>query len=352
MSRQGLVVLAAATALALAGCSAVQSTVIDHSVIAVGVDVSYTGAGPASPDATVADLAVGAATLSGFSYLDATGQSVPDPGFGRIAVVSEEPFVVRYTIAEGLAWSDGVGIDGVDLMLDWVARAHPYAGAPFGSLPDLSLSGARAVQLSSDRKSLDITFSSDTGDWQDAFRAPLPAHAVATRAFGSTSPEAAKDAVIEAIDAAADGDVAALAKLSAAWASTFELDEDAPPASGPYEVVSASADLVELEVNAAYAGSRSPTYAEIELRDVGSAAAAVQALSIGEIDIVQVAPDDALITVLGRISADWRLLGPTASPTVLVGWFHREIDGVEPGQTELGALWNPWAWTPYVPPEV
>lgn len=352
MLRQGLAALAAASALALAGCSVDASTVIDHSVVSVGIDVPYTGVGPASPDATVADLAVGAATLTGFSYVDAQGRSVPDTGFGRMRVVSEDPFVVRYTVADGLAWSDGVGIDGVDLMLDWVARAHPYAGVRFGSLPDLALAGTRSVTLSSDRKSLDIEFSSETTRWNEAFRAPLPAHAIATRAFDSASPEAAKDAVIEAIDQARGGDVAALANLAGAWASAFELEGEVPPASGPYAIVSADAGLVELETNAAYEGPRAPTFAAIELRNLGSAAAAVQALSIGEIDIVQVAPSDPLRTVLGRISADRRMLGPTDAPTVMVGWFHRDIDHIEPGPPELGALWNPWAWAPYVPPEI
>ena len=352
MLRKGLVALTAASALVLAGCASAPSTVIDHSVVSVGVDVPYTGVGPASPDASALDLAVGAATLAGFSHLDAEGRSVPDAGFGRITVVSQEPFVVRYTVADGLAWSDGVGIDGVDLMLDWVARAHPYAGVRFGSLADSALAGARSVSLSSDRKSLDIEFSAEPASWREAFRAPLPAHAIAARAFDSSSPEAAKDAVVAAVAAAADGDRAALADLATAWASAFELDEPAPPASGPYEIASASAGHIELVVNDRYSGTRSPTYAAVELWDLGAPAAAVQALSIGELDIVQVAPSDELRAVLGRISADRRLLGPADAPTLLVGWFHRDVDHVDPGPTELGALWNPWAWAPYVPPEI
>jgi len=352
MLRQGLVALVAASALVLTGCASSQSNVIADSVVAVGLDVPYTGVGPASPDATVADIAVGIATLGGFSYLDADGRSVEDPGFGRMRVVSEEPFVVRYTVADGLAWSDGVGIDGVDLLLDWVARAHPYAGARFGSLPDLALSGARSVRLSSDRKSLDIEFSAETTAWREAFRSPLPAHEIATRAYGAVSPEAAKDAVIAAVDAAADGDTAALAELAAAWAATFELGADLPASSGPYELASADARLVELTVNERYAGDRAPSYERVELHDLGTPAAAVQALSIGELDIVQVSPSDELRAVLGRIGADRRLLGPAEAPTLMVGWFHREIDRVEPGRAPLGALWDPWGWTPYVPPEV
>ena len=352
MLRKGLVALVAAGALALAGCAGGQSSVIDHSLVAVGLDVAYTGVGPASPDATAADLAVGAATLAGFSYLDERGRSVPDPSFGRVSVVSEDPFVVRYTVADSLAWSDGVGVDGVDLMLDWVARGHPYAGTSFGSTPDLALSGARSVRLSADRKSLDIEFSAETSGWSEAFRAPLPAHAIAIRAFGSSSPEAAKDEVIAAVDAAEAGDASALRRLAAAWSSSFALDGPALPASGPYAIDSASAHFVGLAANPRYVGIRQPTYESVELWQLGSAGAAVQALAIGELDIVQVAPDDDLRGVLGRISADRRLIGPTDSPALLVGWFHREVDHVEPGPLPLGALWNPWAWAPYVPSEI
>ncbi|MBO9578033.1 MAG: hypothetical protein J7480_04605 [Microbacteriaceae bacterium] len=339
--------LVAASALALSGCSAPGSAVVDGSSIAVGLDVPYTGVGPASPDATAADVAVAAATLSGFSYLDETGASVPDAGFGTITVLDEAPLTVGYTVADGLEWSDGVGIDGVDLLLDWAARAHPYAGAPFGSEPDLSLSGARDVRLSEDRKSLTIEFGETHGDFSAAFRAPLPAHVVAERAFGSASAEHAKDDVIAAIEAAGEGEVEALAELGAAWGSVFDPTRPLPPASGPYRLDDVAGDLVTLVVNDAYRGPRTPTYEELSLRTLADGAAAVQALSIGELDLVQLRWDEGLRNALARIGADRRELPDPAAPTTLVGWFHRGLGNVAAGAT-VGALWNPWQWAPYV----
>jgi len=352
MRRKGLAALGAAAALLLSGCAGTASTVIDHSSVGVGLDVAYTGAGPASPEATTADRAVGAAPLAGFSYVDARGQIVLDPSFGRMTVLSEDPFIVRYTVADSIAWSDGVGIDGVDLMLDWAARAHPYAGVRFGSLPDPALAGSRSVSLSADRKSLDIEFAAEPARWREAFRAPLAAHQVAAGAFGSESPEAAKDAVIAAIDAAADGDVDGLARLASRWATTFDLDAAPPPASGPYAIVSSTADHVELAVNARYSGSRAPTFESIALWSLATPADAVQALAIGAVDIVQVAPVETLRTVLGRLSAERRLIGDLDAPSLLAAWFHREIDLVDPGPAPLGVLWNPWAWVPFTPSEV
>lgn len=352
MLRRGLAALAAATTLALAGCAGSGSTVIDHSLVTVGVDVPYAGVGGASPAATVVDLAVAAATLGGFSFEDAGGRSVPDPSFGSVTVVSQDPFIVRYTVADGLAWSDGVGVDGVDLLLDWAARAHPIAGVAFGSIADPALAGSRSARLSSDRKSLDIEFASSDTDWADAFRAPLPAHAIAARAFDAPSPEAAKDAVIEAVELALHGDVADLRELAHAWATTFSTDGPLPPASGPYALVSAAADRVELAVNARYSGLRNPTYAGIELVRLSGPAAAVQGLAIGELDVIQVAWSDELSPVLGRLTADWAVVPAPGRTLAMAAWFHRDVDHVEPAQRALGALWNPWAWAPYTPPEL
>lgn len=345
--RRGLVAVVLAAALGLAGCASLPSAVIQDSVLTVGLDVPYTGAGPASPGSTTADLAVAAATLAGFSFTDAEGARVDDTGFGTMTVVSDSPFTVRYTVADGIEWSDGVGIDGVDLLLDWAARAHPFAGARFGAEPDPALAGVRDVVLSDDRKSLTVEFAAASVPWEDAFRAPLPAHEIAARAFDSATPEIAKDDVIAAVDAARGGDVAALAELGAAWSSAFDPAGEALPASGPYRLVDAGPDLVELEANAGYEGMRSPTYSHLELRSLDDRAAIVQALSIREFDLVQFAWDEALRTVLTRVGADRATLPDEEEPAELVGWFHREVDGVQPGHERLGALWNPWAWAPY-----
>ncbi|OJX68385.1 MAG: hypothetical protein BGO95_10830 [Micrococcales bacterium 73-13] len=345
--RSGSAAIALLAALALAGCSATQSSVIDESVVDVGLDVAYTGVGPFAPEATAADTLVGAATLAGFSYADADGASIADPGFGAVAVVGDDPLTVRFTVADGLAWSDGVGIDGVDLLLDWAARAEPFAGASFGATPDAALAGVADVRLSADRKSVDVELSSAGQSWREAFRAPLPAHALAERAFGSSSPEAAKDDVIAAIAAAEDGDAAGLAKLARAWREAFAPGSDPLPASGPYRLAAVEADRVELVVNDAYTGPRAPTFERIELHELTTAADAVQALSIGALDLVQVAWSESLRGVLGSIGADRREIPEGDAPTTLVGWFHRLIDHVDPAADGRGALWNPWAWAPY-----
>jgi peptide/nickel transport system substrate-binding protein len=345
--RSARVAVVLVAALALAGCTATQSSVVDESVIDVGLDVGFTGVGPASAAATSVDLGVGAATLSGFSYANADGARIADIGFGTAELISAAPLVVRFTVSDGLVWSDGVGIDGVDLLLDWAARSSAFPGTPFGALPDPALRDATDVSLSGDRKSVTVEYSSGNADWMDAFREPLPAHALAERAFGTVTAEAAKDEVIAAIAAARRRDGAALAELAGAWAGAYADDPVALPTSGPYRIAEVGDDGIRLVVNDRYEGPRTPSYETIDIHHVQAPADAVQALSIGALDLIQISWDETLRTVLARIGADRRELPVADDPALLVGWFHRDLEHIEPAPSGAGALWNPWAWSPY-----
>ncbi len=214
-------------------------------------------------------------------------------------------------------------------------------------MPDLALSSAKSAELSEDRKSLTVEFSDPEADWAEAFRAPEPAHFAAERALGIDSSEAAKDEVVAAVESARDGRAGDLAEIAAAWASTFDPDLGLPPASGPYVLSSVDPGVAEMRVDPAYEGARRPAFERYELRTLADPAAVVQALSIGELDLVQIAWSQSLRDVLGRIGADSSGLPDGPRPDLLIGWFHRDLDHVEPSGADLGALWNPWAWTPY-----
>lgn len=47
------------------------------------------------------------ATHSGFNYVDNNLDIVPLEDFGSYELVSEDPMTVKYTVKEGVAWSDG-----------------------------------------------------------------------------------------------------------------------------------------------------------------------------------------------------------------------------------------------------
>ena len=230
---------------------------------------------------------------------------------------------------------------------DWAARSAEFSNAPFGSLPDPALRGAAAISLSDDRKSVTIEYAADNAAWIDAFRSPLPAHALAERAFGSTSAEAAKDAAIAAIEAAELGDDAALDELADAWAGAYADDPVELPASGPYRIGDVGPDLVQLAVNDRYAGPRTPSYETVDIHRVATPADAVQALAVGVLDIVQVSWGEETRGSLARIGAERRELPVPDDPALLVGWFRRVIEHVDPAPSGVGVLWNPWAWAPY-----
>src|SRR5690606_40836975 len=63
----------------------------------------------------------------------------------------------------------------------------------------------------------------------DAFRAPLPAHALAERAFGTADPLFAKDEVIAAIESASAGHGAGIGQLAEVWTTAFDLAADPLP---------------------------------------------------------------------------------------------------------------------------
>ena len=60
-------------------------------------------------------------TNSGFNYYNDVPELVQDTSFGSYELVSEDPLIVKYTIADGVKWSDGTAVDAADLLLNWAA---------------------------------------------------------------------------------------------------------------------------------------------------------------------------------------------------------------------------------------
>ena len=51
--------------------------------------------------------------LDGFNYYNNTPELVKNESFGSYELVSEDPLVVTYTIADGVKWSDGTDVDAL-----------------------------------------------------------------------------------------------------------------------------------------------------------------------------------------------------------------------------------------------
>lgn len=312
----------------LGGC-AEQSLVVDGSTVTVASEQAFTSANDKTTYGnTPANTAIVAATSAGFNYYDDGPSLVRDESFGHYEVVSQQPFSVEYTVNEGVSWSDGVPIDGADLLLAWAAnsgvlntegfepgRYVDLNSGQFEDFPDntvffdgASQSGLQHVselpRLGADGRSITLVYDEYFADWELAFQLGLPAHVVVEHAVtvkksdGESADDAAKARLIDAVSTA---DADELAPIAAAWNSAFNLVSPDPAdfvSSGPYSISAADADEVSLVANPAYTGERKPRFETVVMRTITDPLAAVNALRDGEADVISPTPTTDVIDAL------------------------------------------------------
>lgn len=268
-----------------------------------------------------------AATNSNFFSVSDTFAVEPDVSFGTAQVVGDGPLRVRYTVRPGVLWSDGTPVDVADLLLAWAAGAG-VLGLPAA----VGLRDAPTFPvLGDDGRSVTIEYTRDLVDWRLAFGVDLPAHIVAREAFGSTSTETGKRAVIAAVRSlevqsgegrsgegrTVDGRelsalAAAVTAARAAPASNFGFGSAALVGSGPFRVAGddSSADTLVLEANPRYSGVHRPRVSRVEIHRVADDAAAIAALADGTVDVIAPAPTATTANALVGLSG----------VTVVGGW--------------------------------
>ena len=308
----------AAGALILSGCAAPQSEIVEGSSLSVAWNqpfYSYNGA--TSFGNATANNNITYATNSGFNYYDDTPALVKDESFGTYEKISDDPLTVKYTIADGVKWSDGTAVDAADLLLNWAALSRSLDTPDFDSSeftdPDTGEftddfptdvvyfdSGAdpstglglvsQTPEVSDDKKSITLVYDEPFVDWELTFTsAGLPAHVVAQHALEIEDAQEAKDAVVKAIE---DEDATALASLSSFWNSGFNFtemptDESLVVSDGPYTITDFVADqYITLTANENYVGDHLPDVEEITVRFITDPLAAVQALQNGEVQLI------------------------------------------------------------------
>ena len=322
----------AAGALILSGCAAPQSEIVEGSSLSVAWNqpfYSYNGA--TSFGNATANNNIIYSTNSGFNYYDDTPALVKDESFGSYEKISDDPLTVKYTIADGVKWSDGTAVDAADLLLNWAALSRSLDTPDFdaseftdpdtgeftddfptdvvyfdsGADPSTGLGlVSQTPEVSDDKKSITLVYDEPFVDWELTFTsAGLPAHVIGEKALGIDDPQKAKDAVLAAIE---DKDDTALASLSSFWNSGFnftEMPEDTSlvVSDGPYTITDFVADqYITLTANENYVGDHLPEVEEITVRFITDPLAAVQALQNGE---VQVISPQATVDVADALSA-------------------------------------------------
>lgn len=331
--------LAVASLLLLAGCTA--PTVIENSSVTVAVDqVFFSLNDRTSYGNSPANSQVLRATSSRFSAYDAKSELVADPSFGTYRLLSNDPLTVRYTIAEGVTWSDGVPVDAADLLLAWAANSGVLNTEGFDDsafidgetgryaepFPDdvVHFDGATSEGLQyvtevpkvgDGGRSVTLTWDRYFVDWPLSLQVGLPAHVVAQRALHAGTPDPdgdaqaellrtagqAKDALVSAIE---DKDTADLSAIADVWNSDFNLDrmpEDPSllVSTGPYTITGfVAGDSLTLSANPRYRGSHSPVFETVTVRFLSDPLSQIQALEAGDADVIAPHPSPDVVDAL------------------------------------------------------
>lgn len=215
------------------------------------------------------NLDIAAMTRSGFGAV-VKGGFTPDTSFGKVTIVDQKPFTVRYDLTKP-TWSDGVPLDAADLLLAWITGSDRRSG--FQVLPTGLARSDSLVKVDEFGRSITVAFSQPVNDWSSALEPTVPAHVVGRMAFGVEDPMEAKQRVIDVIR---ERDSQALVKLAKVWNEGFALERDKAPdpdllvSSGPYRVEEVAqrkdgGQRVSLVANPSYAGVHAPKVARIEL---------------------------------------------------------------------------------------
>jgi len=260
-------------------------------------------------------------TRSWFNYVDgasfAAGNAgiAKDESFGTYEVLSEDPLQVKYTINEGVVWSDGEPVDNDDLLFSWAVNSGHYNSAD-GEITYFDYAGDTGTlaltefpELGEDGRSMTLTFSEPAADWEYALAAEVPAHVVAKNA-GLADGQALIDLLTKLAPTAKDATAEdpELRKVADFWNTGFDStvlpsDPELYLSSGPYivsEVVENQS--VTLVPNEKYAGDLTPKLDRIVMRTIPDATAAVQALKNGEVDVISPQPSADTLAALDGIA--------------------------------------------------
>ena len=298
----------------LSGCAAPQSEIVEGSSLSVAWNQAFysynddTSNGNATANANIVYL-----TNSSFNYYDSDTKLIPNTDFGTYEMVEEDPLTIKYTIKDGVKWSDGTDVDAADMLLSWAATIAKFnnvepetddegnvtnqdaidAGVYFDSA---AVGGGldlvtETPEISDDNKSLTLVYSKPFVDWEFNFGVGVAAHATYALAFPDeeADPAAAKETVIKAIQ---DNDAAVLGPLSTSWSGGYDYvdmpkDKNQYLSNGAYIISNLVKDeFITLEANPDFTWGPKPKYEKITIRFIPDALAQVQALDNGEVSII------------------------------------------------------------------
>jgi len=306
-------VVATLAALSLAACSA-QTGVVENTTVSVAWNqpvYSFNSNTTSGNNTTNANLIY--LTQQSFNYYDDNFNLVKNDKFGTYEKVSDDPLTIKYTIADGVTWSDGVPVDAADLLLNWAGlsgslnQGDPSYDEETGLLIpsdnvyfDSVAIGTGIEQVtkvptvSDDNRSITMVYDTPQVDWELLFTGVgVPAHVVAKHALKIDDAKEASAAVIKAIQ---DNDTAKLKPLSDFWSLGFDAVEmpkgdnaDITLGNGAYTVTDFKKDeYITLKARTdGYKAGPTPSVETITIRFIPDPMASITALQNGEISVTQ-----------------------------------------------------------------
>jgi peptide/nickel transport system substrate-binding protein len=263
--------------------------------------------------------------LGSFMTLDPQFNIVKEESFGTYEKISDDPLTVRYTLNEGLKWSDGEPITADDMLFAWAQGSGYYDDATLDPETGEVTSGNQYFQLagsttgldttafpeiSEDNLSMTITYGEPYVDWELVNMIGKPAHVVAEKAGVSL------EEFVQLLKDTPQGDPENPAEenevLRAAadfWNTGYDVtsmpeDESLLVSSGPFIVTDFTPEAdVTLERNPEYTGDHAPDYDQLIIRFIGDANAQVTALQNGEVNAIYPQPSADTMTALESANA-------------------------------------------------
>jgi peptide/nickel transport system substrate-binding protein len=320
-------VVATVAALSLAACSA-QTGVVENTTVSVAWNQPLysfnqnTTTGNATANANILYM-----TNQSFNYYDDQFVLQKNTDFGTYEKISDDPLTVKYTVNEGVTWSDGVQVDAADLLLNWVAlsgamnEGEPAYDEETGVLipgdnvwfDSVAIGGgieqvSQTPVIGDDGRSITLVYDTPQVDWELLFTsAGVPAHIVAKHALGIDDPAEAKQAVIDAIN---NKDTSKLKPLSDFWSVGFDAVEmptgdnaDITVGNGAYTVSDFKKDeYITLKARTDdYKAGPQPSVETITVRFIPDAMASVTALQNGEVSVTQPQATTDVLDAAGKI---------------------------------------------------
>ena len=317
-------------ALVLAGCSAPEqeSEVIEGTEISVAWNDTFreynnlSVSGNATANTNITYLA-----NSSFTYYNDVPELVQNTDFGTYEKVSDDPLTIKYTVNDGVKWSDGTAVDAADMLLNWAANTTHLNTTTSDDVTTDEETGAVTEQgdnvffnsgavegngldlveetptIGDDGRSLTYVYSSPYVDWEVATGTGIgvSAHGTVQLAFPDEdyTGDEAKDVLIKAIQ---DKDAAVLAPVSESWNNDYRFSDmpDEPQkvlSDGAYTITDMKAEqYVTLTANPDYTWGPKPKYEKITVRVIADPQAQIQALQNGDVDIAAGQPTADLLT--------------------------------------------------------